>query len=98
AEQSGEGGTEYERFGSFQEVAACARILQRSEYLGMPKRGHVFLERADLVGVDANTTEIHTVSTSHSQKKRDGMVAGGMEGRSRQSVEALGGLLEARDR
>ena len=90
-------GKEHEFLGSFHEVAKNERIIQTFEYLGMPARGHVFLQRADFVAVDANTTEIRTLSTAQSREERDGMVASGMEDGWRQSVEALGRLLEARD-
>lgn len=43
------------------------------------------------------TNEIHTHSTAMSQSDRDGMVASGMESGWRQSVEALGKLLEPND-
>jgi uncharacterized protein YndB with AHSA1/START domain len=93
-----EGGKEHHFLGSFHEVTANERIIQTFEYLGMPERGHVFLERADFGAVDASTTRIRTLSTAQSQEERDGMIASGMEGGWRQSVEALGRLLEARDR
>jgi hypothetical protein len=62
--------------------------------MGMPERGHVFLERADFVAVDANTTEIRTLGTAQSLADRDGMIQSGAETGWRQSVEALGKLLE----
>ena len=87
-------GGEHEFIGSFHEVAVNERIIQTFEYLGMPERGHVFLERSEFVAIDERTTEIRTLSTAQSQAERDGMVASGMEGGWRQSVEALGRLLE----
>lgn len=93
AERSADG-NEHEFMGSFHEVAANERIVQTFEYLGIPERGHVFLERADFRAVDARTTEIHTLSTAQSQHDRDLMVASGMEAGWRQSIEALGRLME----
>ena len=87
-------GHEYEFMGSFHEVAPNERIVQTFEFLGMPERGHVLLERADFIAVDADTTEIRTLSTAQSRESRDAMVAGGMETGGRQSVEALGRLLK----
>ena len=89
-----EDGNEYEFLGSFHEVSANERIVQTFEYLGMPERGHVFLERADFVAIDTGVTEIRALSTAQSREDRDGMVASGMEAGWRQSVEALGRLLE----
>ena len=80
--------------GSIHEVATNERIIQTFEYLGLPERGHVALERADFAAVDPQTTEIRTLSTFQSREDRDGMVSSGMEAGWRQSVEALGRLVE----
>ena len=88
AEQT-EDGKEYVFTGSFHEVATNERIVQTFEFLGMPERGHVMLEKAEFVAIDDSTTEIRTHSTAFSQAERDGMVASGMESGWRQSVEAL---------
>ena len=93
AELTPDGG-KYEFFGCFHEVADNSRIVQTFEFMGMPERGHVMLERADFVAVDANTTEIRTLSTAQTLADRDGMVQSGAEAGWRQSVEALGKLLE----
>lgn len=93
AEQS-EDGNEYEFIGCFHEVAPNRRIVQTFEFLGMPERGHVMLEKAEFVAVDEHTTEIHTQSTAMSQEDRDGTIASGMESGWRESVEALGQLLK----
>ena len=94
AERTGDG-KEHEFAGSFHEVTPNERIIQTFEYLGMPERGHVFLQRADFVAIGANATEVRTLSTAQTVEDRDGMVASGMEAGWRQSVEALGRLLEA---
>lgn len=93
AEQS-EDGNEYEFMGCFHEVAQNQRIVQTFEFLGMPERGHVMLEKTEFIARDEHTTEIRTHSTAMTQEDRDGMVASGMESGWRQSVEALGRLLE----
>lgn len=90
-----EDGNEYEFAGCFHEVAQDIRIVQTFEFLGMPERGHVMLEKAEFVAIDNGTTEIRTHSTAMNQEDRDGMVASGMESGWRQSVEALGKLLES---
>jgi uncharacterized protein YndB with AHSA1/START domain len=92
-EQSEDGG-EHSFFGCFHEVTANERIIQTFEYMGMPERGHVLLERADFVALDANTTEIRTLGTAQSQAGRDGMIESGAEAGWQQSVQALGKLLE----
>mgnify|MGYP001792544223 CR=1 FL=1 len=94
AEQS-EDGEEYEFAGCFHEVAKDERIVQTFEFLGMPERGHVMLEKAEFVAIDEQATEIRTYSTAMSQADRDSMVTSGMDSGWRQSVEALGKLLES---
>lgn len=93
AEIAGDG-SEHAFAGCIHEVAENERIIQTFEYLGLPERGHVALERADFVAIDGNTTEIRTLSTFQTREDRDGMVASGMEGGWRQSIEALGRLIE----
>ncbi len=80
--------------GTFHEVAANERIVQTFEFMGMPERGHVLLEKNEFVKIDDNTTEIRTISTAQSQADRDAMIESGMEAGWRQSVEALGKLVE----
>ena len=91
-----EDGNEHAFAGCFHEVTKNERIIQTFEYLGMPERGHVFLERADFVADGRSATQIRTLSTAQSIADRDGMVAAGMESGWRQSVDALGRLLEGR--
>lgn len=88
-------GKEHVFMGAFHEVTPHERIVQTFEYLGLPERGHVFLERADFVALDANTTEVRSLSVAQSREERDGMLASGMEQGWGQSVEALGKLLES---
>ncbi|MDV2997393.1 MAG: hypothetical protein N4J56_007098 [Chroococcidiopsis sp. SAG 2025] len=90
-----EDGNEYEFTGYFHEVAQNRRIVQTFEFLGMPERGHVMLEKAEFVAINDRITEIRTHSTAMNQEDRDDMVASGMESGWRQSVEALGKLLES---
>lgn len=87
-------GTRHAFAGSFHEVAANERIVQTFEYLGLPERGHVILERMDFTATGPRTTEIRTLSTAQSREARDGMIDSGMEGGWRQSVEALAKLVE----
>lgn len=80
--------------GSFHEVAKNERIIWTFEFLGLPERGHVSIEKQDFVAISENVTEIRALSTFFSREDRDGMIASGMEDGFRQSVEALGRLLE----
>ena len=59
----------------------------------MPERGHVAIERMDLVKIDDNTTEIRTLSTYQTVADRDGMVQSGMESGWREGLEAMEKLL-----
>ncbi len=61
-------GNEYDFCGSYHEVATNERIIWTFEFLGMPERGHVSIERMDFVKVDDSTTEIHYHSTFMSLK------------------------------
>lgn len=91
-ERSAEG--EYSFCGSFHEVARNERIIWTFEFLGLPERGHVAIERMDLVKVDDHTTEIRTLSTYQSVEDRDGMVQSGMEAGWRQGLDAMERLLQ----
>lgn len=84
----------WEFFGTFHEVVKNERIIQTFEFLGMPERGHVALERADFVEVEPGVTEVRGLSTYQTIEDRDGMVQGGMEAGFRESIEALGRLVE----
>jgi uncharacterized protein YndB with AHSA1/START domain len=80
--------------GSYHEVTKNERIIWTFEFLGMPERGHVALERMDFIRVDENTTEIRTTSTYQSVGERDNMVESGMEDGWRSSVETLEKILQ----
>jgi uncharacterized protein YndB with AHSA1/START domain len=86
-ERSAEG--EYSFCGSYHEVAKNERIIWTFEFLGLPERGHVAIERMDLVRIDDNTTEIRTLSTYQTVADRDGMVQSGMEAGWREGLEAM---------
>ncbi|MBL8158927.1 SRPBCC domain-containing protein [Candidatus Saccharibacteria bacterium] len=89
-----EDGNEYAFRGTIHEVAENERIIQTNEFLGLPERGVVSLEKAEFVALDDNTTEVRTTVTVQSVEGRDAYVASGMEGGWRQSVEVLGTLVE----
>jgi uncharacterized protein YndB with AHSA1/START domain len=87
-------GTEYAFHGCFHAMISNVMAIQTFEFEGLPEPGHVALDRADFVALSDDTTEVHITSTFQSVADRDGMVASGMEGGFRQSIEALGRLIE----
>ena len=87
-------GNEWGFYGVFHEVALNERIIWTFEFMGLPERGHTSLERMDFVKIDENTTELRSTSVFLTQADRDGMVESGMEAGWRQSIEALGELVE----
>ena len=91
--EKGDDGIEYDFCGSFHEVLENERIIWTFEFLGMPERGHVSIERQDFVKIDDSTTEVRATSTFFNTADRDGMIESGMEDGFRKSVEALGKLL-----
>lgn len=93
--EKAEDGNVYDFCGTYHEVAPNERIVWTFEFLGMPERGHVSIERMDFIKVDDNTTEIRTHSTFMSEADRTGMLENGMEQGWRETVEALGALVEA---
>ncbi len=88
----------YSFCGSYHEIAQNERLIWTFEFLGMPERGHVVLERKDFVKVDEKITEIHMLSTYQTIEDRDSMVAGGMENGWREAIEALEKLLGGNDK
>ncbi len=82
-------GEEWGFYGTFHQVVRGEYIIWTFEYMGMPERGHVSLERMKFVALDDNTTELQSTSVFLTQEDRDGMVASGMEPGWRQSIEAL---------
>ncbi len=84
-----EQGNEFMFCGSFHEVADNERIIWTFEFLGLPERGHVALEKMTFHTIDENTTEIKTISTYQSQDDLKGMVESGMEDGWRQALESL---------
>ena len=79
--------------GCFHALEDNKMAIQTFEFEGLPETGHVALERADFVAVSDNRTEVRITSTFQSVEDRDGMIASGMEGGFRQSIEALGALI-----
>ncbi|MFO0920197.1 MAG: SRPBCC domain-containing protein [Candidatus Saccharimonadales bacterium] len=82
-------GNNYDFCGSFHDVADNERIIWTFEFLGLPERGHVALEKMTFHKIDDNRTEIRTISTYQSQEDLKGMVESSMEDGWRQALDAL---------
>ena len=80
-------------YGIFHEVAINERIVWTFEFMGMPERGHVTLEKMDFVAVDDKLTEMHSTTVFLTQEDRQGMLESGLEDGWRQSIEALGEVI-----
>ena len=80
--------------GTFHAWEENKMLIQTFEYEGLPETGHVALERADFIRISEYETEIRIISTFQNVEDRDGMVASGMEKGFRESINALGRLLE----
>jgi len=83
-------GSEYGFHGVYHQVAAPERMIYTFEFEGMP--GHVILETADFKEQDGQTV-LTVQSVYQSVADRDGMIASGMEGGERESMERLTELL-----
>jgi uncharacterized protein YndB with AHSA1/START domain len=86
-------GNEWGFYGVFHEILLNERIIWTFEFMGMPERGHVSLEKMVFEKVDDGSTRMKTISTFLTKEDREGMVASGMEAGWRQSIEALGKLV-----
>lgn len=91
-ERSPEGET-WGFYGTFHQVVKNTSIIWTFEFLGLPDRGHVSLERMLFKALDETTTEITSTSVFLSKEDRDGMVSSGMESGWRQSITALEEIL-----
>ncbi len=92
AEKSADG-NEWGFYGVYHEIAPNERIIWTFEFMGMPERGHVSLEKMEFETVGDGGTRMKSISTFLTKADRDGMVSSGMEDGWRQSVEALGKLV-----
>lgn len=88
--QRGADGAEHGFKGIFHDVVAPERVVQTFEYEGAP--GHVALETLTLEDVDGKTRYM-VVSVYQSIEDRDAVVASGMEGGARETVERLAELI-----
>lgn len=84
-------GTEYGFHGVFHEITAPERLVQTTEFEGMP--GSVGLETATLTEVEGKT-HYEGVSLFPSVEDRDVNVQNGMEGGARETYERLDEVIE----
>ena len=84
-------GTEFGFHGVFHDIVAPERVTQTFEFEGVP--GHVSLDTATLEEVDGKTRMVAS-SVFQSVEDRDGMVASGMEGGTRETYERLAEVIE----
>ena len=87
------GDHEFAFHGSYHEVGPD-RVVQTMEFSGLPERGHVAMERMELIAIDANTTKLRVTSAFFSVADRDGMVQSGMEDGMNQSYDRLDAVLK----
>ena len=80
--------------GYFHLVLLNECIIQTFEYEGLPEFGHVALERAEFKKLEKNKTEIKITTTFQSVEDRDNMLSANMEEGYRESINALGRLIE----
>lgn len=69
----------YEFMGYFHEVALNTRIVQTFEFMSMPERGDVALDKIIFEAIDENTTKLTTCTTFQSTEARDEMVQSGAD-------------------
>jgi uncharacterized protein YndB with AHSA1/START domain len=86
-------GNEYAFHGVFHEVQAPERIIQTSEFEGLPEKGHVALETAIFETLEGDRTRVTTHAVFQSVKDRDEMVQSDMEKGVNESHERLDELL-----
>jgi uncharacterized protein YndB with AHSA1/START domain len=87
----GADGQEFGFHGVYHEIEAPLRVVQTTEFEGMP--GHVGLETATLEAVDGGTL-MTAVALFGSVEDRDANVANGMEGGARETYDRLAEVIQ----
>jgi uncharacterized protein YndB with AHSA1/START domain len=67
--------------------------VQTFEFLGMPERGHVSLEKMELHDTEDGKTKMTVTSSFFSVEDRDGMIQSGMEEGMQSTYDALDKVL-----
>ena len=90
----GPGGQPVAMFGVIHEVYAPERIIQTSEYAGLPEKGLVSLQTYRFESLAAQQTLLHIHTICPSNDYRDGMIAAGMEPTLNKQYQQLDNLLQ----
>ncbi len=84
---------EFAFHGVYHEVTINERIINTFEYEGLPEKGHVILETKIFEELPGGKMKLTMHDVYQSIADRDGMVASGMEGGLRESIERLDEIL-----
>jgi uncharacterized protein YndB with AHSA1/START domain len=90
-------GNKFAFCGVFHEIAQNERIVQTFEFLGMPERGHVSMEKMELQDTEDGKTKMTVTSAYFSVEDRDGMIQSGMEDGMQSTYDALDKVLAETD-
>ena len=90
--QKDQSGNEYGFHGVFHEVTP-ARLIQTSEFDGLPESGHVTLETMTLEALPDDRTRLTAHSVFQSVADRDGLLQSGMESGVNEGYERLDDIL-----
>lgn len=82
--------------GTVHEIHAPERIIQTSEYMDLPERGHVVMERMDFEALPGNRTRLTIHDVCMSVADRDAMVESGMDKGLIDIFNQLDGLLSTK--
>jgi uncharacterized protein YndB with AHSA1/START domain len=91
--QTNSNGDEFSFHGSYHMVSP-EMTIQTFEFDGLGERGHVSLERMELMDAGNGKTKLLVTSTFLSSEDRDGMIQSGMEEGMQQTYAALDEVLE----
>ncbi|MCC6462336.1 MAG: SRPBCC domain-containing protein [Saprospiraceae bacterium] len=89
----GPDGSRVAMFGVIHEVCAPERIIQTSEYAGLPEKGLVALQKYVFESLSEHNTRVTIHTLCPSADYRDGMIAAGMEPALNQQHQQLDILL-----
>lgn len=94
--QSDGRGGEFGFHGSFHMVSP-EMTIQTFEFEGLGERGHVSLQKTELIETEEGKTKLIATSTFMSVEDRDGMVSSGMEEGMQQTYDMLDRILKEMD-
>jgi uncharacterized protein YndB with AHSA1/START domain len=91
--QTSSNGDEFSFHGSFHMVSP-EMTIQTFEFDGLGERGHVSLQKTELIDVSDSKTKLIATSTFMSVEDRDGMISSGMEEGMQQTYAMLDEVLK----